>query len=56
LLLKVLIIHPKGYKHGWFADGYFGLNQRKLVGGATGGWAHCNGWNGINGMELNMFP
>jgi hypothetical protein len=25
------------------------MNQRRLVGGAIGGWAHCNGWSGING-------
>ena len=32
-------------------------HQRRLVGGAIGGWAHCNGWNGINGSDLNMwFP
>ena len=27
--------------------------QRKLVGGAIGGWAHYNGWNGINGTVPN---
>ena len=31
--------------------------QRRLVGGAIGGQAHCNGWNGFNGTELNtLFP
>ena len=28
--------------------------QRRLVGGAIGGWAHCNGWNGIHGTESNV--
>lgn len=27
--------------------------QRRLVGGTIGGLAHCNAWNGINGMESN---
>jgi hypothetical protein len=26
--------------------------QWRLVGGAMGGWAHCNGWNGINGTHM----
>jgi hypothetical protein len=29
------------------------LLQRRLVGGAIGGQAHCNGWNGIHGMVSN---
>jgi hypothetical protein len=33
------------------------LSQRRLVGGAIGGWVYCNGWNGINGTVSNMwFP
>ena len=31
--------------------------QCRLAGGAIGGWAHCNGWNGINEMGSTMwFP
>ena len=26
--------------------------QWRLVGGAMGGWAHCNGWNGNNGTHM----
>ena len=28
-----------------------GMQQRRLVGGAIGGWAYCHGWIGIYGME-----
>jgi hypothetical protein len=31
-----------------------GRYQRRLAGGAIGGQAHCNGWNGINGTESNV--
>jgi hypothetical protein len=35
----------------------YDINQRRLVGETIGGPAHCNGWNGINGTESNMwFP
>lgn len=27
--------------------------QRRLFGGDIGGWAHFNGWNGMNGMVKN---
>jgi hypothetical protein len=30
------------------------VDQRRLVGGAIGGQAHCNGWNGINGTVSNI--
>ena len=30
------------------------VDQRRLVGGAIGGWAHCNGWNGFKGTESNV--
>lgn len=29
--------------------------QRSLMGGAIGGWAHSNDWNGINGTVLYVF-
>ena len=28
--------------------------QGRLVWGSIGGWAHCNGWNGIIGTESNV--
>ena len=31
------------------------VTQWRLVGGAKGGWAHCNGWNAINGTISNMW-
>ena len=35
----------------------YGVAILLLVGGAIGGWAHCNGWNGIDGTESSMwFP
>jgi hypothetical protein len=32
-----------------------GIQQRRLVGGAIVGRAHCYGWNGMNGTESNMW-
>jgi hypothetical protein len=37
----------------WPIDAYLYSKQRRLVGGAIGGWAHCNVWNAINGTDSN---
>lgn len=29
-------------------------HQRRLMEVAIGGWGHCNGWNGISGIESNV--
>ena len=39
--------------HPCQAAGGLGAGHRLLVGGAIGGWANCNGWNGIDGMVPN---
>jgi hypothetical protein len=30
------------------------FQQRRLVGRAVGGWAHCNDWNDIIGTQSNV--